>query len=39
MQVTRYRNVEEAYRFPVVLGLGALAFELVIAATLVVRVP
>jgi Ca-activated chloride channel homolog len=39
VEVTRYRNVEEEYRVPVVVGLGALALELLIAATLVVRVP
>jgi len=39
VQVTRYRNVEEAYRVPVLVGLGALAFELLVAATIVVRVP
>jgi len=39
VQVTRYRNVEEAYQVPVLVGLGALAFELLVAATVVVRVP
>jgi Ca-activated chloride channel family protein len=39
VQVTRYRSVDEAYRVPVLLGLGALVLELVVAATLVVRVP
>jgi len=39
VEVTRYRNIEEEYRVPVVVGLGALALELLIAATLVVRVP
>jgi Ca-activated chloride channel family protein len=39
VQVTRYRNVEETYRVPVLVGLGALAFELLVAASLVVRVP
>jgi hypothetical protein len=37
--VTRYRNVEEAYQVPVLVGLGALALELLVAATVVVRVP
>jgi Ca-activated chloride channel family protein len=39
VQVTRYRNVEEAYRVPVLVGLAALVLELVVAATVVVRVP
>jgi len=39
VEVTRYRNVEEAYRVPVLVGLGALALELLVAATVVVRVP
>jgi Ca-activated chloride channel family protein len=39
VQVTRYRNVEESYRVPVLVGLGALALELLVAATVVVRVP
>jgi Ca-activated chloride channel family protein len=39
VQVTRYRNVEEAYRVPVLVGLGALVIELIVAATVVVRVP
>jgi Ca-activated chloride channel family protein len=37
--VTRYRSVEEAYRTPVLIGLGALALELLVAAGIVVRVP
>jgi Ca-activated chloride channel family protein len=39
VQVTRYRNVEEAFTAPVLVGLGALALELLVAASLVVRVP
>jgi Ca-activated chloride channel family protein len=39
VQVTRYRNVEEAFAAPVLVGLGALALELLLASTLVVRVP
>jgi Ca-activated chloride channel homolog len=39
VEVTRYRNVEEAYQLPVLVGLGALALELLVAATIVVRVP
>jgi Ca-activated chloride channel family protein len=39
VQVTRYRNVEEDYQAPILVGLGALALELLIAATIVVRVP
>jgi hypothetical protein len=39
VQVTRYRNVEEAFAAPVLVGLGALALELLVAATVVVRVP
>jgi Ca-activated chloride channel family protein len=39
VQITRYRNREEAYRVPVLLGLGALVIELIVAATIVVRVP
>jgi Ca-activated chloride channel family protein len=37
--MTRYRNVEEEYRVPVVVGLMALVAELIVAATIVVRVP
>jgi Ca-activated chloride channel family protein len=39
VQVTRFRSVEEAYRVPILFGLAALALELVVAATVVVRVP
>ncbi len=39
VEVTRFRNVDEAYRVPILVGLGALALELILAATLVVRVP
>lgn len=39
VRLTRYRNVEEAYRVPVLVGLAALVAELVVAATIVVRVP
>ncbi|MDH3496219.1 MAG: VWA domain-containing protein [Gemmatimonadota bacterium] len=39
VQVTRFRNVDEVYRVPILVGFGALALELVLAATLVVRVP
>jgi len=39
VEVTRYRNVEEAFAAPVLVGLGALALELLVAASLVVRVP
>ncbi|MDH3458591.1 MAG: VWA domain-containing protein [Gemmatimonadota bacterium] len=37
--VTRFTQFDEAYRVPLLVGLGALAFELLIAATVVVRVP
>ncbi len=36
---TRYTQFDEAYRVPVLVGLVALALELMIAATTVVRVP
>lgn len=39
VEVTRYRNVDEEYQVPVIVGLGALALELLVASTLVVRVP
>lgn len=39
VQVTRYRSAEESYRAPVLVGLGALVLELIVAATIVVRVP
>jgi hypothetical protein len=34
-----YRRYEEAYRWPLGLGLLALALELVVSATFAVRVP
>src|SRR5713101_238876 len=34
-----YRRFDEAYRWPLALGLLALAFEIVVSATLAVRVP
>ncbi len=37
--VTRYTQYNEAYRLPLLVGLGALALELLIAATVVIRVP
>lgn len=37
--VTRFSNVDESTRVPVLVGLGALALELLMAATVVVRVP
>jgi Ca-activated chloride channel family protein len=39
IQVTRYTRYDETTRPLILLGLGALAFELLIASTLVVRVP
>ncbi len=39
IQVTRYTRYDEATRPLILLGLGALALELLIATTLVVRVP
>jgi Ca-activated chloride channel family protein len=39
IQVTRYTRYDEATRPLILLGLGALAVELLIATTLVVRVP
>lgn len=39
VQVTIYSERDEWYRVPLLVGLGALAFELVLAASLVVRVP
>jgi Ca-activated chloride channel family protein len=39
VEVTRYRNVDEEYQVPVIVGLAALALELLVASTLVVRVP
>jgi Ca-activated chloride channel family protein len=37
--VSRPKHYEEAYQVPLVLGLGVLAVELLVAATVVVRVP
>ena len=37
--VTRFTQFDEAYRIPLLVGLGALAIELLMAATAVVRVP
>ena len=39
VQITRYTEHNEAYHIPVVVGLCALALELALGATLVVRVP
>jgi Ca-activated chloride channel family protein len=39
VHVTVYTERDEWYRVPLLIGLGALAMELVIAASLVVRVP
>jgi Ca-activated chloride channel family protein len=39
VEITRFTQHNEAYRVPLLVGLGALAFELMIGATLVVRVP
>ena len=39
IQVTRYTRYDETTRPLILLGLGALALELLIATTLVVRVP
>ncbi len=39
VQVTRYTQFEEAYRTPLLVGLAALSLELIIAATVVIRVP
>lgn len=39
VQITRYTQHNEAYRLPLLVGLGALALELMIGATVVVRVP
>jgi Ca-activated chloride channel family protein len=39
VQVTRYTRYDEATRPLILLGLGALALELLLASTLVVRVP
>ena len=37
--VTRYTQYNEAFHLPLFVGLGALGFELLLAATIVVRVP
>ncbi len=39
VQITRYTEHNEAYHIPVLVGLCALALELALGATLVVRVP
>jgi Ca-activated chloride channel family protein len=39
IQITRYTRYDETTRPLILLGLGALAFELLLATTLVVRVP
>ena len=39
VQITRYTEHNEAYHIPMVVGLCALALELALGATLVVRVP
>ncbi len=39
VEVTRFTDMNEQYRVPLLVGFAALAFELVIAATLIVRVP
>jgi Ca-activated chloride channel family protein len=39
IQITRYTRYDEATRPLILLGLGALALELLVASTLVVRVP
>ncbi len=39
VQITRFTEHNEAYRVPVIVGLVALALELVMSASLVVRVP
>ncbi len=39
VQVVRYTDANEAYRFLVLLGLAVLGLELVIASTAVVRIP
>jgi len=39
VQQVVYRRFEEAYRWPLALGLLALAFEIVMAATFAVRIP
>jgi len=39
VEITRFTQHNEAYRIPLLVGLAALAVELMIGATLVVRVP
>lgn len=39
IQVTRFTQFEEAYKTPLLLGLALLAVELIVASTVVVRVP
>lgn len=39
MVVTRYAHFEEGFRVPLIVGLGALTLELLVAAAVVVRVP
>lgn len=39
VRVVRYTQYDEAYRGPLLVGLGALALEMLVAATFVVRVP
>ena len=39
VEITRFTQHNEAYRIPLLVGLGALAVELMIGATVVVRVP
>ncbi|HEX9729477.1 MAG TPA: VWA domain-containing protein [Gemmatimonadales bacterium] len=39
VEVTRHTESDEAYRVPLLLGFAALALELMLSATLIVRVP
>ena len=39
VQITRFTQHNEAYRIPLLIGLAALAIELMVGATVVVRVP
>ncbi|MFQ5550675.1 MAG: VWA domain-containing protein [Gemmatimonadales bacterium] len=39
VQVTQYTQVDEGYRIPLLVGLSALALELLMAATVSIRVP
>lgn len=39
VQITRFTQHNEEYRLPLLIGLGALVLELLIGATMVVRVP